>query len=122
MGHEVKSIRAKQCNLKGSFVSLASGVPVLRKFHISPYAGLGNKAAVDPLRERTLLLHKKDILALSSRLREGGVTLIPTRIYQKGNLIKLSVALAKGRKKYDKKQVLKERDLDRSAQISIRNF
>ena len=77
---------------------------------------------MDPLRERTLLLHKKDILALSSRLREGGVTLIPTRIYQKGNLIKLSVALAKGRKKYDKKQVLKERDLDRSAQISIRNF
>ena len=121
-GHEVKSIRAKQCNLKGAYVTLQSGTPILRGFHISPYSGIGNKTAIDPTRERILLLHKNDILSLAAKLKEKGLALIPTEVYLKGNLIKLKVALTKGRKKYDKKQLLKERDLDRNAQISIKNF
>lgn len=121
-GSEVKSIRAKQCNLKGSYVTLASGRPIIKGFHISPYASLGNKKAIDPAYDRELFLRRKTIDYLSGKLKEKGFSLIPTEVYSKGNLIKISVALARGRKHFEKKQVLKERDVSRDMEREMSKF
>lgn len=121
-GAEVKSIRAKQCNLKGSYVTLASGRPIIKGFHISPYGHLGNKKAIDPTADRELFLRRKTIDYLSGKLKEKGFSLIPTEVYSKGNLIKISVALARGRKHFEKKQVLKERDVSRDMEREMSKF
>lgn len=121
-GGEVKSIRAKQCNLKGSYVSLASGRPILKGFHISPYEHLGNKKAMESAIDREIFLHKNDIDHLKGKLKEKGFSLIPTEVYSKGNLIKISVGLARGRKEFEKKQVLKERDVGRDMEREMKDF
>lgn len=118
-GGEVKSVRGKHCNLKGAYVSLVSGRPMIRGLHISPYEHLGNKLGVDPIRERELLLKKKDISYLVGKLKGKGLSLIPLEVYSKGNLIKIQVALAHGRKTFEKKQVLKERDVRRDMDREI---
>lgn len=87
---------------------------------VSPYSHSPNlKHALDPVREREVFLKRKDIDRLSGKVKEKGVTLIATEVYFKGSLLKLKVALVKGRKEHDKKQVLRERDLDRDARRSI---
>jgi SsrA-binding protein len=115
-GPEVKSVRAWQVNLKGSYVTLHSGRPILVGCHISEYR---NNAAtkIEPKRERLLLLSKQQILRLTQKIHEMWATIVPVEIYSKGNLFKVRIALAKGRKKWEKKQVLKERDLDRETAI-----
>lgn len=122
-GAEVKSVREGGCNLKGSYVVLASGNPVITGMRVSPYSHAPNLAhASDPVREREVFLKRKDIDRLVGKVKEKGVTLIATEIYLKGSLVKLKIALVKGRKEHDKKQVLRERDLDRDAarQVSER--
>ncbi|OIP52559.1 SsrA-binding protein [Candidatus Gracilibacteria bacterium CG2_30_37_12] len=121
-GPEVKSVRAKQCNLKGSYVSLASGRPILKGLHISPYEHLPHKLGIDPSADREIFLHKKTIDYLTGKLKEKGFSLIPTEVYSKGNLIKISVALARGRKVFEKKQVLKERDVNRDMEREIGRY
>lgn len=111
-GSEVKSLRAGQANLKGSYISLHSGRPFLVGSHISEYKNTTNQK-INPKRERELLLSKKEILHLSHKIKEMGATLIAKEILTVGNLFKVRVALARGRKKWQKKQVLKERDLSR---------
>ncbi len=119
---EVKSIRAKQCNLKGSYVSLASGRPILKGFHVSPYIHIPYKLGINPTADREILLKKKDIDSLIGKMKEKGFSLIPTEVYSKGNLIKISVALARGRKVFEKKQVLKERDVNRDMDREIGRY
>lgn len=109
---EVKSVRTGQVNLKGSYITTHSGRPVLVGCHISEYKNNTGKI-LDPKRERLLLLSKKEILRLDQKVKEMGATIVPIEIYSKGNLFKVRIALAKWRKKWEKKQVLKERDLDR---------
>lgn len=121
-GPEVKSIRAKQCNLKGAYVSFASGHPILKGFHISPYEHLPHKLGINPIAEREVFLKKKDIEYLTGKMKEKGFSLIPTEVYSKGNLIKVSVALARGRKVFEKKQVLKERDIGRDIDREIGRY
>lgn len=121
-GPEVKSVRAKQCNLKGSYVSLASGRPILKGLHISPYANLPHKLGINPTADREIFLHKKTIDYLVGKMKEKGFSLIPTEVYSKGNLIKISVALARGRKVFEKKQVLKERDVSRDMDREIGRY
>lgn len=121
-GPEVKSIRAKQCNLKGSYISMASGRPILKGLHISPYANLPHKLGVNPTADREVFLKKRDIDYLIGKLKEKGFSLIPTEVYSKGNLIKISVALARGRKVFEKKQVLKERDVSRDMDREIGRY
>lgn len=121
-GPEVKSVRAKQCNLKGSYVSFASGRPVLKGLHISPYEHLPHKLGIDPSADREIFLHKKTIDYLTGKLKEKGFSIIPTEVYSKGNLIKISVALARGRKVFEKKQVLKERDMNRDMEREIGRY
>ncbi|MDD2487362.1 MAG: SsrA-binding protein SmpB [Candidatus Gracilibacteria bacterium] len=122
LGHEVKSIKAGHINLKGSFITIREGTLFVQKFHVSPYTMLPNKTIVDPLRERKLFLHKSDILFLDQKLKEKGFTLIPVEVYLKGNLIKMRIALAKGKKLYEKKQVMKEREIDKQAKIDASKF
>lgn len=121
-GPEVKSIRAKQCNLKGAYVSLASGRPVIKGLHVSPYENLPHKLGINPTADREIFLHKKTIDYLTGKLKEKGFSLIPTEVYSKGNLIKISVALARGRKVFEKKQVLKERDVTRDMDHEIGRY
>lgn len=111
-GSEVKSLRLGQANLKGSYITLHSGRPVLVGCHISEYKNNTNKK-FEPKRERILLLNKKEIFHLSQKIKEMGATLIVKEIFEYGNLFKVRLALARGRKKWQKKQVLKERDLSR---------
>jgi len=82
-GAEVKSVRGKHCNLKGAYVTLLSGRPILRGLHISPYSHVGNKTSIDPARERELLMKKRDIDYLLGKLKEKGFALIPTEVYSK---------------------------------------
>lgn len=119
-GAEVKSVREGGCNLKGSYVVLASGLPVITGMRISPYSHAANlRHAFDPTRERDILLKRRDIDRLIGKIKEKGVTLIATEVYLKGSLVKLKIALVRGRKAHDKKQVLKERDIERDARRSL---
>ncbi len=122
-GAEVKSLRAKSANLKGSYVSIRGGEAWLLGAHIATYKHAPS-IRHDVRRDRKLLLKKRDIIALDSRVREKGIALIPVEWYLKGNLIKLKLALARGRKKHDKKQLLKERDINREIEkrFRIRDF
>ncbi len=115
---EVKSIRSGQANLKWSYITLHTGIPTIVWMHISEYK-YTTGIKIDPKREKRILLRKKEIERLGQKVKEMGATIIPIEILFRWNLIKLKIALAKGRKKWEKKQVLKERDLDR--EIS-RNF
>lgn len=111
-GSEVKSLRAGQANLKGSYITLHSGRPMLIGSHISEYK-YNTQKKIDAKRERELLLSKKEIQHLSQKIKEMGATLIAKEIFTLGNLFKVRIALARGRKKWQKKQLLKERDLSR---------
>lgn len=112
VGSEVKSIRNGSVNLKWSYITLHSGRPILVGSHISEYKS-NTGTITDPKRERLILMSKKEILRLSQKIKETSATLIPVSIYSKWNLFKVRVALAKWRKKWEKKNLLKERDLDR---------
>jgi SsrA-binding protein len=114
-GWEVKSLRAGQANLKGSYVTIHSGRPILVGCHISEYKNHTTSIRIDPKRERELLLKENEIVRLHQKTKEMWATLIPVSIYPKGNLFKVRLALARGRKKWEKKNLLKERDLDRES-------
>lgn len=103
-------------------MSLASGRPILKGFHISPYKNLPHKLGIEPSADREIFLKKKDIDYLTGKMKEKGFSIVPTEVYSKGNLIKISVALARGRKVFEKKQVLKERDMSRDMDREIGRF
>ncbi|PID87470.1 SsrA-binding protein [Candidatus Gracilibacteria bacterium] len=121
-GYEVKSIRGKQVNLKGSYVIFSGEDIYVKGMHISAYKVLANKKSILVERERKLFLHKKTISFLKQKTKESGFSLIPLEIYFKGNLIKVKIALVKGRKNYQKKQVLKERSMDRDAKMAMKKY
>lgn len=115
-GTEVKSIRAGGCNLKDSFAMIKKGQIILKNMHISPYE-MGNINNVDPVRDRKLLVHKKEILRLSQKIKEGGFSLVPSRVYEKGRWMKAELCLAKGKKLYDKRQTLKAKEANKQINI-----
>ncbi|AEH51150.1 SsrA-binding protein SmpB [Pseudothermotoga thermarum] len=112
-GTEVKSLREKNVSFKDSFCRIKDGEVYLLNLHISPYR-FANIFNHDPERPRKLLLHKREIKRLSGKLSAGGYTLIPTKIYfnDKGK-VKVEIALAKGKKKYDKRQEIKEKEIEK---------
>lgn len=116
IGTEVKSIRMGKVNLKESYAEIKNGEMFIVGMHISPYE-MGNIFNRDPLRDRKLLLHKEEILKLQQLSQREGYTLIPLSLYLKNGRVKLSVAVAKGKKNYDKRDALLEkahkRDVDR---------
>ena len=119
VGTEVKSIRLGHVNLKDSYVDIKEGQAYIHGMHISPYEK-GNIFNKDPLRTRRLLLHKKEINRLFGMFKQDGMTLVPLSIYFNGSLIKLEVALAKGKKIYDKRDTIAKKDAERRIARSIK--
>lgn len=115
-GTEIKSIRRGSANLKDSYAQVSKGEIFLQNMHIAPYEE-GNQFNHDPRRSRKLLLHKKEILKLGDRTREIGYSIVPLKLYLKHGNCKVLLGVARGKKKYDKRQALKEkvvkRDVDR---------
>ncbi len=120
-GTEIKSIREHNVNLKDSYVLIRDGEAKVYNMHISPY-GFGNIFNHDPTSTRKLLLHKKEILKLSNLISQKGVTLIPLKIYIKGKYAKLLVGIAKGKKLHNKKEAIKEKDIQREMDRELKNY
>lgn len=118
-GTEVKSIRQGKVSIKESFCNLSDNELFIIGMHISPYEH-GNIYNTDPLRTRKLLLHKREINKLVIATKEKGYTIVPLNIYLKDGLIKIEIALAKGKKIYDKRESIAKRDVDRKIQRVVR--
>ena len=112
VGTEVKSIREGKVNLKDSFAMIKDSELFLHNMHVSPYKQ-GSFSNVDPMRTRKLLLHKKEIIKLSNQISQKGVTLVPVSLYFSKNKVKLELAVAKGKKLYDKRQDIAKKDAER---------
>ncbi len=110
-GTEVKSLREGKASLNDSFARVDDGEIFLYNCHISPYE-FGNRANVEPLRQRKLLLHKSQIVRLAGKISQKGMTLIPLKIYFKKGLAKVEIAVAKGKLLYDKRESIKTRERD----------
>ena len=114
-GTEVKSIRMGQCSIKEAFLRIINGEMYIMGMHINPYEK-GNIFNKDPLRVRKLLLHKSEILKLEGKIAEKGYTLIPLKVYLKNSRVKVEIALAKGKKLYDKRNDIAKKDQKREAE------
>jgi SsrA-binding protein len=120
VGTEVKSIREGRVNLKDAYAMVRDGQTWLLNAHISHYSH-GNRQNHDPTRDRRLLLHKREIIRLQSKVQEKGLTLVPTKLYFKGNLIKCELAIARGKKLYDKRETEARKAQEREARVAIKN-
>lgn len=119
-GTEVKSARLGRINMKDGYVLVRDGQAWLLNVHISPYTH-GNRQNHDPERDRRLLLHKREIIRLQSKIQEKGLTLVPTKFYFKGNLIKCEIGLARGKKLYDKRETEARKAQEREARAAIKD-
>lgn len=118
-GTEIKSIRAGKANLKESFARIQNGEVFLHNMHVSPYEQ-GNQFNHDPLRTRKLLMNRKEINKLIGITKENGYSLVPLRMYLKRGFCKLELALARGKKLYDKRETLKKKDAQRDIERGFR--
>ncbi len=119
LGTEVKAIREGRVNLRDSFARVEDGEVFLYNVNISPYSHRGY-ADHEPMRRRKLLLHREEIRKLIGRTVERGMTLVPVRMYFKNGKVKVAVALAKGKKEYDKRETIKRREADRETRAAIK--
>ncbi len=120
-GSEVKSAKNGQINIRDSFVIIDNGEVYLLNSHIPPYQ-YATYDKVDPYRRRKLLLHRREIDRLQGKLKTKGLTLVPLKVYVKNGKIKVELGLVKGKKKYDKRQVIKERDLQREMERELKEY
>ncbi len=121
-GGEVKSIKSGNVSLKDAYCTVYRSELYIKGMHVAVYDKGGAFNSKDSRRDRRLLLHKREIVKLSAKINEKGYTLVPLKIYLKQSLIKVEVGLCKGKHTYDKKQSIKERDLDRSARRDVKNY
>lgn len=119
-GSEIKSIRAGQISIKEAYIRVTERGAWLVNAHIATYKPANQQNHL-PLRERKLLLHKKQILKIWNEVRQAGVTVIPTKIYLKNGKAKAEIAIAKGKRKYDKRQSIAKKDADREIARAIKN-
>jgi len=120
-GTEVKSLRNGNVNLKDSYATIDNGEVFIKQMHISPYE-MGNIFNRDPMRPRKLLMHKYEIRKLIGTLKEDGISLIPLSLYFKGSNIKVELGLAKGKKLYDKRQAIAEKDAKRNMDRKVKEY
>ncbi len=122
-GTEVKSLRMGKCSIKEAFVRVINGEVFIMNMHISPYEK-GNVFNSDPVRVRKLLLHRSEINKLVGKSNQQGFTIVPLSIYFKGSLVKVEIALAKGKKLYDKRQDIAKKDQRRATErdFKIKNL
>jgi len=118
-GSEIKSVRAGRVNLRDSFVLIKDGEAWLMNAHIAPYKQAGRQNH-DPRRPRKLLLHRYQINRLMGRVQEKGYTIVPLRMYLKGRWAKVEIALARGKKLYDKRRAIAEREAERRIRRALR--
>lgn len=118
-GTEIKSVRQGNCNLKDSYIVIRNEEAYILNMHISHYEE-GNIFNHEETRTRKLLLHKKEIKKLNDKIKISGYTLIPLKLYFKKNKAKLQIALAKGKKTYDKRESMKERDININIQKTLK--
>jgi SsrA-binding protein len=121
VGTEVKSLRSGNCSLADGYAVIRNGEVILRGVHIAPYKE-GSIHNVDPDRDRLLLLHRREIVRLATKIKERGYTLIPLRLYFKRGHAKIELGLAKGRKTYDKRRKLREEDEKRRTQEALKRY
>ena len=121
LGHEVKSIRAGQGKLEGAHAIIRGGEAYLVGMFVPPYQPGNTAKDYDPGRTRKLLLTKKELAVLAGVEGQKGLTIVPLRVYNKGRTLKVLLGVAKGRKKYDKRAVLKERDTKREMDRTLKN-
>ncbi len=119
-GTEVKSIRQGNINLKDSYCKINNGELFVVGMHISPYEK-GNIFNKDPLRDRKLLMHKREILKLFNNIKKDGVSIIPLSVYLKGPIVKVEIGLCRGKKLYDKRDAIAARDVKREIDRSMRD-
>ncbi|PIR74563.1 MAG: SsrA-binding protein [Candidatus Magasanikbacteria bacterium CG10_big_fil_rev_8_21_14_0_10_47_10] len=119
-GHEVKAVRNGQMKLSGGYVTFHNEEAYLTNAHISRYKFTGTLEAYDPDKSRKLLLKKSEIAYLSGKSKERGLTIVPLSVYTSGRHIKLQIGVARGKKLYDKREKIKERDLKRQEQIFLK--
>ena len=122
-GTEVKSLRQGHCSIKEAFIHIENGEVIIYGMHISPYEK-GNIFNKDPMRPKRLLMHKKEIMRPLGKIKEKGYPLIPVQVYFKGSRVKVEIALARGKKLYDKRQDIAKKDARREAErdFKVRNL
>lgn len=122
MGSEVKSLREGKINLKDSYVEIKALEAFLVNSHIAPYSNASYNNH-EPERERKLLLHRQELLKLDRKVKTRGVTIVPLRMYfTKKGIVKIEIALAKGKREYEKKQKIKDRDIKREVERELRRY
>jgi SsrA-binding protein len=121
-GTEVKSIREGKVNLQDGYALVRNGEAWLINMHISPYSGSGQYFNHEPRRTRKLLLHRQEIRKLIGKVEQQGLTLVPLRMYLKRGLVKVSIALGKGKKLHDKREDMKRRQDQRDIQRAMKNY
>jgi SsrA-binding protein len=118
-GTEIKSVRAGRVNLRDSYVQIRNGEAWLMNVHIAPYAA-GSRENPDPRRDRKLLLHRREIARLQNAVQEKGFTIVPLRLYLKNNRAKVEIALARGKKLYDKREALAKKEAQRMMEQELK--
>lgn len=121
LGHEVKALRTGKGELDGAHVIVRGGEAFLVNMSIPPYQSANTPAAYDPERPRRLLLNKEEIAHLAGFERQKGLTIIPVLVYTSGKNIKIALAVCHGKKKHDKREVLKRRDAERDMRRAVKN-
>ena len=119
-GTEIKSIRNGKINIKDTYVNIKNGEVFIYAMHISPYE-FGNRFNLDPLRNRKLLLNRREIDKLYGMIQQKSVSLVPISIYFKGNKIKLEIGIGKGKKLYDKREDLAKKDAEMKIKRALKN-
>ncbi len=121
-GPEVKSVKKGQINLKGSYITISPNQEAwLINAHIAPYPPAKREQKdYNPLRKRKILLHKKEIISLLGKSKQKGLTILPLKVYTKHGFVKIEIGLAKGKKKYDKRELIKKRETERKIRRALR--
>lgn len=120
-GDEVKSIKQGKVSIKESFIGDKNGEIYIYGMHVTPFTEAYDKK-IDPTRTRKLLLHRKEISSLIGKKSQAGFTIVPLSIYEKNGLVKIEIALAKGKKLYDKRESLKKKDDKRRIERALKNY
>lgn len=121
-GYEVKSIKTGKISIKGSYVKIINEVPYLVGANIAPYQPINTPDSYDPQRSRKLLFSKKEIATLIGTAQTHGLTLVPLKIYDKKGRLKLLVGIARGKKKYDKREAIRKKDIAKARQRGIEDY
>jgi SsrA-binding protein len=119
-GFEVKAIFSGKGSLKGSYVSYKGKELFLKNFYLPPYQEKNTPKDYNPLRDRKLLLHRKEINYLLNKIKQPGLTIVPLKIYNQNRLIKVEIALVKGLKKYEKREKIKKREFQRQKERALK--